>query len=140
MAVQERVARFPEIPVRGEPWTPSAGNDSPCRASSRRRGTCSTSTGPYRDLDGVNFYEGTFGSWYSHGGSPGNECGLEECFAPGDPGCYDDLGTGELRMVLSPEMGDRYFLVSPYAGNDEGPSGLDSNGSERDPAQNTCLP
>ncbi len=92
------------------------------------------------DIDGVNFYEGTFGSWYSHGGSPGNECGLEECFAPGDPGCYDDLGTGELRMVLSPEVGDRYFLLSAYAGNDEGPSGLDSNGSERDPAQNTCLP
>ena len=92
------------------------------------------------DIDGVNFYEGTFGSWYSHGGSPGNECGLEECFTPGDPGCYDDLGTGELRMVLSPEVGDRYFLLSAYAGNDEGPSGLDSDGSERDPAQNTCLP
>jgi hypothetical protein len=35
---------------------------------------------------------------------------------------------------------DRYFLLSPYAGNDEGPSGFDSTGSERDAAQNTCLP
>lgn len=74
------------------------------------------------------------------GGSPGNECQLEECFVPGDPSCYDDLGTGELRMVISPEGGDRYFLLSAYAGNEEGPSGLDSSGSERDPAQNTCLP
>jgi hypothetical protein len=92
------------------------------------------------DIDGINLYDGTFDSWYSHGGSPGNQCQIEECFVPGDPGCYDDLGTRELRMVLSPETGDRYFLLSPYAGNDEGPSGFDSGNTERDAAQNTCLP
>jgi hypothetical protein len=82
-------------------------------------------------VDGFHLYEGDLGSWYSHGGAPGNTCAIEECIVPNEPGCFDDLGTGEVRTAVSLGSGDHYYLVSGYQGSTEGPTGAD-------PAQSTC--
>ncbi len=97
----------------------------------------------FQEVDGVegfNRYEGTAGSWYSHGGSPSNLCGLLECVGTEMLNCYQDLGTGEVRVALTPTPGNRYYPVSAYAGSVEGPSGRDSSGNAIDPDQSTCLP
>ena len=89
-------------------------------------------------LDGVNIYEGNLGSWYDHGAGP--VCDFTECSVPNDIGCYDDLGTGELRAAVPTGAGGGYVLVSGYSGSDEGPVGYASDGTPRDPVQSTCLP
>lgn len=65
-------------------------------------------------------HEGTLGHWYSHHST-----------------CADI--TTELTTTHSPETGDRYFLVVPITGWDEGSGGLHSSGEERPPAATTCI-
>jgi cysteine-rich repeat protein len=92
------------------------------------------------DVDGFNLYEGSLGAWYDHGLAAAPGCQIEPCGVPNDVGCYDGLGTGELRMAISPAEPDRYFLLSGYANGVEGPTGYDSTGTRRDPVQDTCPP
>ena len=80
--------------------------------------------------EGYNVYVGTLGSWYSHGSDPANACDVATELLP----------LGELGAELPFDAADRYYLVSAFAGADEGPSGLDSSGAVIDPAQSTCLP
>jgi len=88
--------------------------------------------------DGYALYEGTIGSWYDHGAAA--MCQIHACSTPGTPGCYDDTGTGQLRVAFTPSPGDHYYLVTGYQGSSEGPAGSDSAGAPRDPAQSTCPP
>ena len=90
------------------------------------------------DVDGFHLYEGTLGTWYDHGS--GGTCQFAECSIPNDIGCFDDLGNGQVRIALSPSAGDHYYLISGYQGSEQGPTGADSSGMVRDPAQETCLP
>jgi hypothetical protein len=77
-----------------------------------------------------NAYEGTVGTWYSHGGASGNVCGA----------AVTDLGDGTGRTDVTPSAGDRYYLVTAAAGGVEGPSGYDSGAAQIPAAQNTCAP
>jgi hypothetical protein len=69
-------------------------------------------------------YEGTLGSWYSHGAVPG------EC---------SDSG-GDLEETITPAAGDTYYLVVPLKANTEGSYGLDSDGDERPRGTAVCVP
>jgi hypothetical protein len=95
-----------------------------------------SSTGYYlyfQDVEGVegfNLYQGSIGTWYNHGGIQQNSC---------DVG-LTRLGTGEVVVELPDAPGDRYLLVSGFAGASEGPSGTDSAGNSIDPTQNSCPP
>ena len=90
--------------------------------------------------DGYHLYVGTAGIYYSHGGSADNLCGIGPCAVSGGVDCYDDLGTGELRLATAAAAGDRYYYVAAYAAGVEGPAGHDSAGAPVDPAAGTCLP
>lgn len=79
---------------------------------------------------GYNVYEGNVGSWYSHGGAPGNTCNV----------VVADLGTGEMRAEVLPSTGNHYYLVTAFGGGDEGPSGFASSGTEIPASQSTCAP
>ncbi|MCU0224671.1 MAG: hypothetical protein MUF27_11525 [Acidobacteria bacterium] len=80
--------------------------------------------------EGYNVYEGTLGSWYSHGAAPGNQCAA----------AVTDLGDGSLTATVTPSAGNRYYLVTAYASGTEGPSGADSTGAPIPPSQSTCAP
>jgi hypothetical protein len=79
---------------------------------------------------GYNIYEGTLGSWYSHGGRPGNICDA----------AVTDLGDGLASVTINLPDGDHYYLVTAHDAAREGPSGYDSSGSPIDAAQSTCAP
>jgi len=85
-------------------------------------------------LDGYNIYEGDIVSpWdgiYHHDNKPGSVC----------QATVEDLGTGEMRVEISPSEGNHYYLVTAFGGGVEGPSGYDSNIIEIDPLQSTCSP
>ena len=95
-----------------------------------------SSTGYYlyfQDVEGAegfNLYQGSLGTWYDHGGGPQNTCDVS----------FTRLGTGEVVVELPDAPGDRYVLVSGFAGGSEGPSGTDSAGGSIDPAQSSCPP
>lgn len=79
-----------------------------------------------------NLYEGSAfaGSFYSHGGSPGNRCAA----------AVSDPGDGSLTFDFAPSAGSaRYFLVTAAAGGVEGPSGY-ATAAEIPPAESTCPP
>jgi hypothetical protein len=48
--------------------------------------------------------------------------------------------SGAIWTVLSPDDGDRYYLVVPLSPNREGSYGADSEGTPRVPADDPCLP
>ena len=77
-----------------------------------------------------HLYEGTLGTYYSHGSASGNQCDM----------AATDLGTGVMRAEILPSGGDHYYLVTGHSATVEGPSGYKTDGTERDPSQNTCLP
>ena len=79
---------------------------------------------------GYNVYEGTLGSWYSHGARPGNQCDA----------VVTDLGDGLLAATVVPSDGNRYYLVTAHGAGAEGPSGFDSTGAPIEPSQSTCAP
>ena len=80
--------------------------------------------------DGYNVYEGTVGTYYSHGNSSGNICNTS----------LFDMGNGEMRMEFPISTGNKYYLVTQFTSNVEGPSGYNSNDSEIEPGQSTCNP
>ncbi|MDH3285170.1 MAG: hypothetical protein OEQ13_10550, partial [Acidobacteriota bacterium] len=47
---------------------------------------------------------------------------------------------GATQAAVTPDAGDRYFLVVPRNGVHEGSYGLDSGGAERAPSASACLP
>ncbi len=79
---------------------------------------------------GYNVYEGTLGSWYSHGARPGNQCDA----------VVTDLGDGLLAATVVPSDGNRYYLVTAHGAGAEGPSGFNSTGAPIEPSQSTCAP
>lgn len=86
---------------------------------------------PIDSVDGYNLYQGTVGTWYSHGGPAGDLCDL----------AATELVTGEMRAEIDPTAaGDHYYLVTAYAGGQEGPSGFATPHTEIDPTQSTCSP
>jgi hypothetical protein len=62
---------------------------------------------------GYNIYEGTLGSWYSHGGAAGNVC----------DGTVTDLGANRMRVSLAPSGGDHYYVVTALNTFGEGTAG-----------------
>ena len=84
----------------------------------------------YEDVTGVggyNVYDGTLGTWYSHAGSTTNVCG-----ATSTP------SAGRRETIVTPDSGDRYFLVTAYT-SAEGPAGFSTSG-EIPTAASTCAP
>jgi fibronectin type 3 domain-containing protein len=79
---------------------------------------------------GYNIYEGNIGTWYSHANAAGNLCHA----------AVTDLGTGEMRAIITPSSDGRYYLVTAYRVTKEGPSGYDSSGNEVPASQSTCSP
>lgn len=80
---------------------------------------------------GYNIYIGALGAWYSHGGDPfGRVCSIPAT----------DLGTGEMRVHITPAAGNLYYLVTAFGGGFEGPSGFNSSGAKIPDARNTCAP
>lgn len=77
---------------------------------------------------GYNVYEGSIGTWYSHGGAPSDLCGATSIPAAG----------GRRETTMTPSTGNRYYLVTAY-GATEGPSGFSSTG-EIPPSGSTCAP
>lgn len=71
--------------------------------------------------DNYSVYEGTLGSFYDH---------LPKV-------CDTGGATG---AVVSPALGDRYYLVVPRDASNEGSYGTDGFGAERPPAIATCRP
>jgi hypothetical protein len=67
-------------------------------------------------------YEGTIGEWYGHT--------AVDCL---------DLGH-DLRETITASEGDRYYLVVPRNGVDEGSYGLAAPGTERPVGVDTCEP
>ncbi|HEY3174186.1 MAG TPA: hypothetical protein VGK94_00335 [Candidatus Polarisedimenticolia bacterium] len=67
-------------------------------------------------------YEGTIGSWYSHGALD----------------CSDD--GGDRMEEFSPGSGNRYYLVVPLNANDEGSYGVDTAMQEIPRGATTCVP
>ena len=78
------------------------------------------------DADTYAVYEGSIGSWYSHGGPA---CAL----APTRAG-----GRGEL--LVTPGADDVYYLVTATGSCAEGPAGADSLLRPRDPLLLGCAP
>jgi hypothetical protein len=67
-------------------------------------------------------YEGSIGNWYDHTSVD----------------CSDD--GGDLEEVVSSSPGNRYYLVVPLNGGDEGSYGTDSLATERPIGSTTCQP
>jgi len=65
-------------------------------------------------------YEGSIGSWSSHAARV----------------CTDD--GGDLREIVRPGAGNRYYLVAAHNANDEGSLGRRSNGEERPVGETRC--
>jgi len=78
----------------------------------------STSAG----AEDYGIYEGTVGAWYSHTAID----------------CHDN--GADLREVITPGGGNRYYLVVPHNPNVEGSYGTDSSGAQRPPGTVTCRP
>jgi hypothetical protein len=68
-----------------------------------------------------SIHEGTLGSWYTHG--------RKECST-----------FGALSMTITPEPGNRYFLVVPVSWSEEGSYGWSSTVGERPVSAPTCMP
>lgn len=71
----------------------------------------------FQTVDGVTGFdllEGELGLWASHDDPAGNVTGIEPCGTPNGIGCYDALGTGEVRIAVAPTAGNRYYLVEGY--------------------------
>ncbi len=66
-------------------------------------------------------YEGTIGQWYSHTAL--------DCSDP----------EGDLTEDITPSAGDRYYLVVPFNGSDEGSYGLKPDLTERPRGLTTCV-
>ena len=81
---------------------------------------------------GYNIYQGTIGSYYSHGSTPGSGF---ICDATAT-----DLGTGEMRAAILPSDAGRYYLVTAFGSGVEGVSGYASSGAEIPASQSTCPP
>jgi N-acetylneuraminic acid mutarotase len=64
-------------------------------------------------------YEGVIGSWYSHV--------IKQCSTG-----------GAMATTISPDIGDRYYLVVPLGPASEGSYGGTSSGTERPPAASAC--
>jgi len=82
----------------------------------------------YEDVPGAggyNVYEGSLGSWYSHGSTA--FCATATT-----------LVSDRRATTILPKGGNRYFLVTAYT-SAEGPSGFSSTG-EIPPASSTCAP
>lgn len=79
---------------------------------------------PSCSAGGENYgiYEGAIGSWYSHS--------LIDC--------SDDFS--DLTEDIGTTSGNRYYLVVPRNGNEEGSYGRDSSGTERPAGAPACLP
>jgi hypothetical protein len=72
-----------------------------------------------------SIYEGTIGSFYSHEGIFCHAGVVRREFSR----CFSDFHLAE---------GSRYYLVTASNSSGEGPAGYDRQGTERDPALNTC--
>ena len=110
-------------PVPGE--VSGSGSPTPLLVEKNR----STTTISFEDRGSTStysVYQGTIGSWYSH-------TGLVCSQSPPPAG-------GSRRIDVTPESGDRYFLVTAATLCGEGTSGYSSAGVERTPALNDCPP
>jgi hypothetical protein len=90
--------------------------------------TGSTYVLSYQDVPGAggyNVYEGSIGTWYSHGSSP--VCAVAAAYV-----------AGRRETTIAPKGGNRYYLVTAFT-TSEGPSGFSSTG-EIPPASSTCSP
>ena len=71
--------------------------------------------------DDYAIYEGTIGDFTTHA--------QKVCSTGGDT--FD---------TITPGMGDRYYLVVPHDGTDEGSYGIDSDGDPRPASADACQP
>jgi hypothetical protein len=74
---------------------------------------------------GYDVYEGELGIYYTH-----TAAGCAVPVTPDTP--------GRLAAEITPSTGSRYYLVTAHTCLEEGPSGFDSHGIERDPGRNSC--